>query len=96
MPLGKKQIDHLAQLARLQLSPQEKDRLDQELGGVVDYFDQLKHVSTHGIQPRKALATTVSPLRKDVRAASLTTADALANAPQEDGEYFLVPRVIER
>ena len=95
MPLGKKQIERLAQLARLELSPQERDRLDQDLSRVMDYFEQLQHVQTDGIEPGVSLSAA-SHRRTDGSATSLSVADVLANAPHEDGGYFLVPRVIDR
>jgi aspartyl-tRNA(Asn)/glutamyl-tRNA(Gln) amidotransferase subunit C len=87
-------VTYVADLARLRLSPEEIATFQKQLGDVLGYVSQLQevdvsHVTTSGDADLKNV------LRADVLAPSLTPAQALANAPRQDNNLFVVPRVIE-
>jgi len=94
MPISKKQIKHIAGLARLNLTPEEIERYTRELTVVLEYIDQLKVVDTEGIEPEGQIVDAVGILREDTVTASLPHEKALMNAPDRDSEYFHVPRVL--
>lgn len=94
MPLSKAQVEHIARLARLNLTPNEIERYTTELTVILDYIDQLKSVDTEGVEPQNQFITAENVFREDIAEPSLPRDKALANAPQQDGEFFLVPKVI--
>jgi aspartyl-tRNA(Asn)/glutamyl-tRNA(Gln) amidotransferase subunit C len=94
MPLSHQQVEHIARLARLNLSPEEIERYTTELTVILEYIDQLKSVNTEGVEPQNQFITAENVFREDVAEPSLPREKALANAPQQDGECFLVPKVI--
>jgi len=94
MPLEKAQVEHIAHLARLKLSPDEIEKLTLEMAVIIDYFEQLQLVDTDGVEPRDQFITAENVFRDDTVRPSLTQGQALGNAPESDGEFFNVPKVI--
>ncbi|MDF1543958.1 MAG: Asp-tRNA(Asn)/Glu-tRNA(Gln) amidotransferase subunit GatC [bacterium] len=94
MPLEKDEIKRIAALARLQLSENDLEKLSHDLTVVVDYFEQMTEVDTTGVEPRGQSVGTSGELREDVVKPSLSQKEALANAPESDGDFFLVPKVM--
>jgi len=94
MPLEKSQVEHIAQLARLNLTADEVERFTTELAAVVEYFEQLAEVDTSSVKPFRHQTESENLSRPDQIKGSLTTEEALANAPESDGKFFHVPRVI--
>ena len=94
MPVTSEQIRHVAALAHLNLSQFEIVQLTSELSAIVDYIAQLQQViATSGLPGERA--ETEKPVgREDIIRPSLAIDEALQNAPQCEGDYFLVPRVI--
>lgn len=87
-------VTYVADLARLRLSPEEIATFQKQLGDVLGYVSQLSevdvsHVSSSGAPDLKNM------LRADVLTPSLTPAEALANAPKQDNNLIVVPRMIE-
>ncbi|MDD3730766.1 MAG: Asp-tRNA(Asn)/Glu-tRNA(Gln) amidotransferase subunit GatC [candidate division Zixibacteria bacterium] len=96
MPISKEQVKHIAGLAHLKLTSREVSRYTKELALILDYFDQLKVVDTEGVEPEKERVGEALILREDKVGSSLTQTSALANASGGNGEYFSVPRVIDK
>ena len=96
MPISKKQVQHIAGLARLNLTEEETELFSRELTAVLEYVDQLKVVDTEGVEPDYKTAGGAGDLREDAVAASLPRNRALENAPARDDEYFHVPRVLDK
>jgi len=94
MPLSREQVEHIARLARLNLKAEEVEKFTRELTVIVEYFDQLKVVDTAGIEPRGQFIRMENVFREDEAHPSLPRKMALGNAPDSDGEYFHVPKVI--
>ena len=94
MPLSKDEITHLAGLARLQLTPRETESLSVELPSITKYFTQIETVETTLVDTEPIRPAAENMYRDDVARGSLARAEALRNAPQTDGEFFLVPKVI--
>ncbi|MFZ5979722.1 MAG: Asp-tRNA(Asn)/Glu-tRNA(Gln) amidotransferase subunit GatC [Candidatus Zixiibacteriota bacterium] len=96
MPISKKQVKHIAGLARLNLTPKETEQYTRELTAILDYIDQLKVVDTEGIELDERRVGTDGILREDMVTPSLPRDKAMMNAPFEDDEYFHVPRVLDK
>ena len=88
-------VRRIADLARIQLSPEEEARARTELGSIVGYVGQLNELDTSGIEPRHHVLDLRNVMREDEVQASLPVEEALRNAPQHKGDFFVVPRVIE-
>ncbi len=88
-------IDQLAHLARLEFSPEEKEKILQDLNRILEYIDQLNELNTDDIEPLIYLSPNKSVTREDKVIETLKKSDALSNAPQKDSDYFRVPKVIQ-
>jgi aspartyl-tRNA(Asn)/glutamyl-tRNA(Gln) amidotransferase subunit C len=95
MILTLEEVEHIAQLARLELTPAEKERYRQQLSAILEYAARLQQLDTTGIAPTASVLPSRSPLRADEPATGLTTAQLLSNAPAVDQEQFRVPPVLE-
>ena len=89
------QVEHVAQLARLVFSPDEKQRLTEQLNSILTYMEQLNEVSTEGVEPTAHVLDLVNVFRDDVVQPSLGAGTALANAPETTQHFFVVPRIVE-
>ena len=94
MPLSRAQVEHIAKLARLNLTSNEIEKYTRELTVILTYIDQLQSVNTDGVEPQNQFITTENVFREDIPAKSLPRSEALRNAPDHDEEYFHVPKVI--
>ena len=94
MPLTKEQVEQVAALARLKLSPPEIESFTKDLTVILDYVDQLKSVNTDGLEPKDQFIKAENVFREDEIKPSLSREQALANAPDKDEEFFRVPKVI--
>lgn len=94
MPLTKEQVEQVAALARLKLSPEETEKFTKELTVILEYVDQLKSVNTEGVEPKDQFIKAENVFREDTVRPSLPREKALANAPDKDEEFFRVPKVI--
>ena len=89
------EVEHVARLARLELSEDEKERMTVQLDAILGYMATLNAVDTAGVQPTTTVIPMVSVMRDDTVRPSLDREDALANAPDREDAYFRVPRIIE-
>ncbi len=91
------EVEHIASLARLELTPEEKERYRQQLSAILEYAARLQALDTSGIPPTSSVLPPRSVLRPDVPAASLGREDILRNAPLAgDNGTFRVPPVLDQ
>ena len=95
MPLSPEEVEHVALLARLELSAEERSRLTEQLNTILGHFEQLQQLDTTGIPPTSHAIPRENVFREDAPADSLTSEAALEGAPDKSGGCFRVPRVIE-
>ena len=95
MSLTLSQVEHIAELARLRLSEEEKARYREQLSAILDYVSQLQELDTTGIPPTSSALPAHSGLRPDEPRPGLTTQALLSNAPQVEAGEFRVPPVLE-
>ncbi len=93
MPLKLEEVDHIAKLARLDLSVEEKARYRVQLSDILDHIAKLSELDTTGISPTANALQGASAIRVDKVHKSLSTADLLKNAPDADKNQFKVPAV---
>jgi len=89
-------IDKLSRLAMLQFNEAEKEEIKKDLEKMIGFVDKLKELDTTGVEPLLHVTQEVNVLRDDVPGNMLTREEALKNAPQHDGTYFQVPKVIRK
>ncbi|HTI55251.1 MAG TPA: Asp-tRNA(Asn)/Glu-tRNA(Gln) amidotransferase subunit GatC [Verrucomicrobiae bacterium] len=88
-------VDHVARLARLELSAADKERMRSELDGILSYIDKLRALDTRDVEPTSHAVPVTNVMRDDVERPSLAQEDMLANAPDRHRDMFRVPRIIE-
>lgn len=93
-------VKRVAELAYLELSAGEEARMQRDLNAILGYIDQLNEVDTSRVEPMAQVAEIVggatTALRADVVVPSLERERVMAAAPETDGSFFKVPKVIER
>jgi len=89
--LERKTVDHVARLARLELSDAEKDKMAVELSQILDHIEAIRQLDLEGVEPTSHVVDIVNALRADVPHASLPRAVALASAPDPTDSGFGVP-----
>ncbi len=94
MAVTKGEVEWVARLARLELSPKEVEKFTHQLGEILDYFQTLREVPLEGVEPTSHPLGVLLPLRTDRAGKSLPTSQALSNAPKEKGGHFKVPPVL--
>ena len=95
MSLTPEQVGWVAHLARLELSPADRDTLARQLSAILDYVDQLRQVNTEGVEPLAHPLKVHNIFRADEPRPSLPVDEALANAPDRRGDFFGVPAVLD-
>lgn len=88
-------IDHVAKLARLALTPEEKAKFAQQLGDVLHHIEQLKKVDVTGVEPTAHAAPVFNVWADDVARPGLPVELALKNAPAQRDHMIVVPKVVE-
>jgi len=88
------QVRHVAKLARLSLSEERLARLRGELESILEYVDKLGELDVNDVEPMAHAAPLTNVLREDVVTDSLPLDQVLLNAPDTDGPFFKVPKII--
>ena len=95
MSISVKDVQYLALLARIQLSPQEIERFAGQLDEILAHVEKLKAANTDAVQPTSHVLPLTNVFREDRVVPSLPTEAVLANAPSKEGPFFKVPRIID-
>ncbi|HTY13970.1 MAG TPA: Asp-tRNA(Asn)/Glu-tRNA(Gln) amidotransferase subunit GatC [Candidatus Omnitrophota bacterium] len=88
-------VDHVAKLARLGLTEEEKKLYGGQLARILDYAETLNNLKTEGIEPTTHAIPMKNVMREDAVHPFGDPAAIMANAPQEESGMFLVPRIVE-
>lgn len=95
MKVDQETLHKIAHLARLDVVPGEEADLLNSLNSVLTWMEQLNEVDTTGVEPLTHISAEINVLRDDTVGNHLSREQALANAPQQDGQFFEVPKVLE-
>ena len=95
MKLSLEQVRHVAQLARLALTPEEELRYQEQLSAILEAMEQLNALDTQNVEPTSHASFGDSLLREDRVKPSLGAEVAVANAPARVGTSFAVPKILE-
>jgi len=89
------EVEHVANLARLELAEEDKETLRSQLDAILSYVDKLGELDTGGVEPTSHVLPINNVFREDVPKDSLSPDEALANAPERAGDFYRVPKIIE-
>ncbi len=92
--ISQKEVEHVARLARLELTEPEKTLFGEQLSQILTFVGQLHEVSTEGIPPTASVVEQEAVLREDVPREGLSLEQALSNAPESRDGFFVVPKII--
>jgi aspartyl-tRNA(Asn)/glutamyl-tRNA(Gln) amidotransferase subunit C len=95
MPLPEIDVRYVADLTRLKLTDQEVERFQKQLGDILGYIEQLQKVDVSGVEATHQSSRTENNLRADEPRPSLPVAEALANAPLQENNLIIVPKMVE-
>lgn len=95
MKLTLAEVEHIARLARLGLSAEEKEAFQEQLSAILQHFERLQELDTEDIPPTASVLATHSVMRSDEPAPSMRREDILANAPCTEEGHFRVWTVLE-
>jgi aspartyl-tRNA(Asn)/glutamyl-tRNA(Gln) amidotransferase subunit C len=95
MSVSEKQLEYIANLARLTVPADQKERLLSDMNNILAYIDQLNELDTTHVEPLVHVIDLPVSFRRDEAKEPLPHTDALKNAPDADSDYFRVPKVIE-
>lgn len=95
MKITVEEVERVAVLARLRLTAEEKSQLTQQLDDILEYMEKLNQLDTAQVEPFTQALDTVNQLREDAVTNQPNPEVLLANAPDRDGTFFKVPKIIE-
>lgn len=95
MPIDRSAVDHVARLARLDLSEEERSRMQVELSAILDHAERIQALDLDDLQPTSHPVPLKNMMRADEVTDSLPQEEALSNAPAAEDGRFRVPRIIE-
>jgi len=96
MEVNDKLVDNLANLARLHFNDQEKTDIKKDLEKMIRFVEKLNELDTTGVAPLLHMSANLNILRNDEVQGSVSREEGLKNAPDQDGRFFKVPKVIAR
>ena len=88
-----KDVEHVAKLARLELTEEEKELYTKQLGDVLKYVDQMNEVDTANVKPMTQVIDFCNVMREDKVVQEISKEDLMANAPEEENGFFKVPKI---
>ena len=96
MAITLKDVEHVANLARLEFSDEEKKTLMNQLNRILEYMEKLNELDTSKVEPLSHVIPLTNVFREDKVKPSLSVSDVLKNAPAKTDKFFKVPKVIEQ
>lgn len=92
--IDREQVQKVAHLARLQLTPDEEEKFTTQLNSILDYFDQLSELDVSNVQPTTRAIDVSNVVRVDKHHPYEAREAILEGAPDRDGEFFKVPKIV--
>ncbi len=87
-------VAKMAVLSRLEVPEERQERFARQFGDILSYMEILAQVDTQGVEPLYSPVTHDACLRPDAAENRRQRAEVLGNAPEQDGQYFVVPRIV--
>ena len=86
-------VEHVAKLARLELSEEEKVKFSKQLGDILKYVEQMNEIDTTGVEPMNHAMEFYNVMREDIVRYDNTRDELMANAPDCEADFFKVPKI---
>jgi aspartyl-tRNA(Asn)/glutamyl-tRNA(Gln) amidotransferase subunit C len=96
MKIDDKMIDRISRLAYLEFGKAEKEKIRRDLEQILTFVEKLKELDTENVEPLVYLSDKTDVLREDRMIPTISTEEALLNAPEKSGRFFKVPKVIRK
>lgn len=96
MEVNDQLINNLAKLSHLSFTDDERKEIKADLQEMITFIEKLREVNTDGVEPLLHMSSNVNILREDVVEGSVSREEGLKNAPDTDGTFFKVPKVIKK
>jgi len=94
MKISPEDVAKIAKLSRLDLPQEKLELFAGQLGDILDYMDKLGELDTDNVEPMYSPVEHTTVLRKDEARKDYTREEVLSNAPEQDGKFFIVPRIV--
>lgn len=94
MSISEETLRKIAHLSRLDLPEDQIEKMKKEFSDIIGFVEQLRRVDTNGVEPLTTMTTEINSFRSDQVSGELTPDEVFKNAPDSDGTYFRVPKVI--
>ncbi|MGB5922358.1 MAG: Asp-tRNA(Asn)/Glu-tRNA(Gln) amidotransferase subunit GatC [Syntrophobacteria bacterium] len=94
MKITVEEVEHVARLARLEVSTEEKQNLTEQLNEILLYMEKLNELDTTGVVPTSHVVDLYNAFREDIVEESMDRTETLKNDPEDNDAEFVVPRVI--
>lgn len=92
--IDREQVKKVAHLARLEITSEEEEQFTTQLNSILDYFEQLSELNTDNVQPTTRAIEITNITRPDKLEPFPNKTDLLKSAPEQDGNYFRVPKIM--
>ena len=96
MNVNDEMVDKIANLARLEFNPEEKENIKNDLQQMIGFIDKLNELDTTGVEPLLHMSENINVLREDEVSGTISREEAFKNAPLHDEQFFKVPKVIRK
>lgn len=94
MSISKKDVEHVAMLARLFLSEEEKEVFTKQLGQILDHAGKISELDTRDVEPTSHVLPIRNVFRKDEVEECLSQKESLSNAPGKEEGFFVIPKIV--
>jgi aspartyl-tRNA(Asn)/glutamyl-tRNA(Gln) amidotransferase subunit C len=94
MKIDRKQVQKIAHLARLDITPEEEQQFTEQLSSILEYFEQLSELNTDGVPPTTRAIEITNVTRRDLMNPYLGREELLKQAPELEGDFFKVPQIL--
>ena len=95
MSIDLKTVKHISKLSRISIDDQKAMKLEKDLNAIFKWIEQLNQLNTENVKPLSSIAETTLRFRKDQIESKNIRDDILKNSPQDNKDYFVVPKVVE-
>ena len=95
MKISRDEVDNIAHLARLEIDPGQTEKMAEQLSHILGYIDKLKDADVEGVTLSSGAAFMNNVLREDEAGVSVGPGVTLANAPQKDDDFYIVPMIVK-
>ena len=89
-------VQHIAHLARLEFQGEDLKAIKGDMQNIIGFMDKLSQLDTDEVEPLIFMSDEVNVLREDVVEKTVTSKEALKNAPKKDSDYFRIPKVLDK